>query len=521
MGNVSDRFLGYAFSAGDLLVETDESFNIVNADGAVSLLGISDPEQAKELGLAQFVGSQDQSMMEGFEAALNGKSRLGPMRINMGPDPISRRPLMVCVARIPGFANRYFFAISLPYKMGLSAESVGAEAPNEAHTQAFLDRVDQLLTSPNQELEGLAITLLEAIGTTSADSDALKEVERQMQAFSLGGGYAARLADDRFAAVFHEDSSGTQSSLLMYQLSQTVGLNLTTTSLDAAAIAEQGEDGRRAAVYTLRNFADCESSYDVKTLSSGYRELIEETAEKVATFRDIIDHQKFSLVYQPIVRLSTGAVICHEALARFDGTALEGQQGESITFAEKVGMIPEFDLSVLKSTLAHLKTFSEADRPVLSVNVSAKSLASAFYTQKILDSLADHMEMTQFLTLEVTESSVIVDIDGLGSTIGDIQSSGFRVLLDDFGTSSDAFEVLRQVQVDGVKIDGAVIRDAATNTRSRAFLRAMASLCKDLEIETIAEWIQDESQLGMLSGIGIDCGQGYYFGKPSPDLVSI
>ena len=112
---------------------------------------------------------------------------------------------------------------------------------------------------------------------------------------------------------------------------------------------------------------------------------------------------------------------------------------------------------------------------------------------------------------EITESARILDLEHANEVIQDLRKRGFHVCLDDFGAGEAAFDYLRELDVDFVKIDGKYVKDAASNSRDKAFLIAMSGLCHDLGITTIAEGIENEEILDFLRGCGITYGQGYVF----------
>ena len=103
--------------------------------------------------------------------------------------------------------------------------------------------------------------------------------------------------------------------------------------------------------------------------------------------------------------------------------------------------------------------------------------------------------------------------------IQELRAEGHKVCLDDFGVGAVAFEYLRALEVDFVKIDGSYVRDAMASKKGGHFLKAIGGLCRDLGIETVAEMIEAEAQVPFLVGCGIEYGQGHLFGRPAAKLV--
>ena len=95
---------------------------------------------------------------------------------------------------------------------------------------------------------------------------------------------------------------------------------------------------------------------------------------------------------------------------------------------------------------------------------------------------------------------------------------GVQTCLDDFGVAAAAFEYLRCMQVDFVKIDGSFVREAAHSKFSGAFVKSISALCRELGIQTIAEMVEDDAAARLMRGAGVDHGQGLHFGKPNREL---
>ena len=115
---------------------------------------------------------------------------------------------------------------------------------------------------------------------------------------------------------------------------------------------------------------------------------------------------------------------------------------------------------------------------------------------------------------EVTESAEIADLNAANAIIQEIRGLGHPVGLDDFGAGSAAFHYLRALKVDHVKIDGSYIRDLRHHSESVPFLKAITQLCKELDIATVAEHIENEETVNLLKIYNISYGQGYHYGRP-------
>jgi EAL domain-containing protein (putative c-di-GMP-specific phosphodiesterase class I) len=272
-------------------------------------------------------------------------------------------------------------------------------------------------------------------------------------------------------------------------------------------------------LYTVNQF--CESGgqdFKMSSLSDNLQTMTRDTTEKLAKFRHIAERGKFDIAYQPIVDLETEVIHHFEALARF-GHRLDRSPYDLITFAENTGVIADFDLAMAKRVLNWLKDEnSRGMMHVVAVNVSGQSLANTVFVNALHDLLQKFNAIRCQLMFEITESARIDDLEAANRFIRGLQNAGHKVCLDDFGAGAAALRYLHALEVDVVKIDGQYVRSAMMRNRNKAFLKAVAGLCHDLGITTIAEMIEDDDQADMLREAGVRFGQGYLYGKPSFDV---
>jgi EAL domain-containing protein (putative c-di-GMP-specific phosphodiesterase class I) len=128
-------------------------------------------------------------------------------------------------------------------------------------------------------------------------------------------------------------------------------------------------------------------------------------------------------------------------------------------------------------------------------------------------------EVADRLTFEVTDSSAFGDLYLANTAIQRIRQRGFDVCLDDFGAGGASLASLRALSVDSVKIDGQCVQEVAQSGRDSALVRHLSQLCEELGVATIAEMVETAQAAGALAGIGVKLGQGFYFGRPTPEPV--
>jgi EAL domain-containing protein (putative c-di-GMP-specific phosphodiesterase class I) len=155
----------------------------------------------------------------------------------------------------------------------------------------------------------------------------------------------------------------------------------------------------------------------------------------------------------------------------------------------------------------------------IAINLSGRSLGNVAFVAALHDLLKSYPAQRSRLAFEITESARIGDLELTNRFIQSLRAEGHKVCLDDFGAGAAAFQYLRALEVDIVKIDGQYLRGAVEGGKSRAFLKAMAGLCRDLKIETIAEMVEDRRYLPVIEDCGIRYAQGYLFGKPEADIA--
>jgi EAL domain-containing protein (putative c-di-GMP-specific phosphodiesterase class I) len=278
-------------------------------------------------------------------------------------------------------------------------------------------------------------------------------------------------------------------------------------------------DCAKALLYTINAFAKGKRDFTVSDLMHGYRQMRGETIRRVRSHRKIITGGAFDVLFQPIVDLGDRSVHHYEALMRLRKKGKAASPFEFITFAEDVGIINEFDLAMCRKVIGKIESAAAmGDKLFVAVNLSGRSLGTDGFVDALFDLLKGSPHVGGRLIFEVTESSTITDLPAVNRVLAVLRTAGHAVCLDDFGAGATAYQYLRELEVDFVKIDGAYVRDALTTPNGKAFLRSMTTLCKELKIDTIGEMVETEAEATFLLEAGVDYGQGYLFGRPSAGL---
>ena len=189
-----------------------------------------------------------------------------------------------------------------------------------------------------------------------------------------------------------------------------------------------------------------------------------------------------------------------------------------IPLAEETGLILEIDRWVLKCACEQLyqwqQNFQEKAPGFISVNLSPKQFSDVNLKNKIVEIVTKTKLEKKYLKIEVTETVFIENSHAVLQVLSQLQQLGIQVCLDDFGTGYSSLSYLHQFPLNSVKIDRAFIRYLGQTNRNDAIVRIMATLGHELNLELIAEGIEEIQQMEYLKKLGYQWGQGYCFSPP-------
>ncbi|HUH06553.1 MAG TPA: EAL domain-containing protein, partial [Egibacteraceae bacterium] len=238
-----------------------------------------------------------------------------------------------------------------------------------------------------------------------------------------------------------------------------------------------------------------------------------------------IDRREFFLVFEPIALLASERIAGMEALVRWN----HPQRGlmtpeEFIPLAEESGLIVPLGRWIIDEACHQAKGWYD-DRdgiqpPFVAINLSARQLHDPELIHDLEASLDRSGLPPACVTLEVTESVLMHDVDDTLQTLRALKALGVRLAIDDFGTGYSSFSYLRRFPVDILKVDRAFIENLQNGPEDSAVARAIVKLAQTLKLQTVAEGISNPEQLQLLRDWGCEFGQGYHFSRPmSPQAV--
>jgi EAL domain-containing protein (putative c-di-GMP-specific phosphodiesterase class I) len=224
------------------------------------------------------------------------------------------------------------------------------------------------------------------------------------------------------------------------------------------------------------------------------------------------------------VELDLGRPVAAEGLVRWQ----HPQRGllapvEFIEVAERTGLIKDLTYRVLDLGLRDLRGWSEQGRQLsLSLNVSVRSLLDRRFPEEVEKLLARHGVDGSALTLELTESSLMVDPDVAKKTMRHLSELGISVAIDDFGTGYSSLAYLTDLPIGELKIDKSFVRAMSWDTRNAIVVRSTIELAHNLGLRTVAEGIEDALTFDRLRTLGCELAQGFHMSEPLPasSLVS-
>ncbi len=235
----------------------------------------------------------------------------------------------------------------------------------------------------------------------------------------------------------------------------------------------------------------------------------------------ISGYREFEIYYQPIIDLRKGGTCTGaEALIRWNSAEMGFvPPSEFIPLAEYLGLINPIGNHVLMEASRRCKYWNDHGYPDYKVNVNL-SVVQLLQPDivKIVDSAIKETGIRpENLTLEVTESLAINDMERMKDILGSIKKLGIRIALDDFGTGYSSLNHIREIPFDVIKVDRTFIKDLEKDAYSRSFIKMVVQLAEEIDVNICIEGVETKEQYRILADMNVGLIQGYYFSKPVPE----
>ncbi|WP_373017558.1 EAL domain-containing protein [Thiomicrorhabdus sp.] len=389
----------------------------------------------------------------------------------------------------------------------------GAESPQLQHCLIYID-LDQFKI------------VNDTVGHSAGD-ELLKQVARILQDQIRDSDMLARIGGDEFAILLENCPTNNaetvaekiRSSIEQYRftwedrtfdIGTSIGIASIQGSVSKAAVMSQADmacylakDRGRNRIHLFRE--------DDQILAKEFSQL-----DWVNKIKQAVEKEQFVLFAQEIIPLQTQPdKRAFEILVR-----LKTENGDLITpdqflpAAERFNLMASLDTYVVQHAIEWLKN-NESRINYLNINISGQSLDNTQFNHILLNLLQDSPELNSKLCFEITETTAITHMSASIAFLNSIKNYGCKLALDDFGSGFSSFGWLKTLPVDYVKIDGSFVLDVLSDTVDAAMVRAIHQISQEMDIQSIAEFVENADVADWLKQVGIGYAQGYHFHKPT------
>ncbi|MCC7077830.1 MAG: EAL domain-containing protein [Acidimicrobiia bacterium] len=406
----------------------------------------------------------------------------------------------------------------------------------------LLDRIEWALARSRRRDGNVAVFFLDldnfkmindGLGHTIGDQLLVHVASRLTQVLRPGD-TVARFGGDEFVVLCEDVAGDVDARQIADRISAAVGEPFLLEGREVFATSSIGISLAHGDATPETVLADADAAmYRAKALGRARYELFDETLRRQSksrletqnALRRALEREELRLHYQPEIRLTgtseadEGKVIAVEALLRWDhperGLVLPS---EFVPEAEETGLIVPLGQWVLAKACMQIarwrETIPQARDLSVAVNLSARQFNDPGLTDTIEEALALSGLAPDALSLEITESVIMDDVDTTTTTLSALRETGARVVIDDFGTGYSSLSYLRRFPVDLVKIDQSFVDGLGRESEDSAIVTAIVSMSHALGLGVVAEGVETDSQLAELRKLGCDFAQGYLISMP-------
>jgi diguanylate cyclase (GGDEF)-like protein/PAS domain S-box-containing protein len=544
-GRVEARLASLVRNSSDLVVIVDASGLIRYATPSLEKMTGRAPQQAGALAFLDLVCDEDRAAVSNrvsrwYGGGLTGSARLefrlqgpgGPRDVevqaeNLLEDPAVEGVVLTC----HDITERKASEAELAHA---AMHDALTGLPNRL---LVMDRLTQMVATSARTGRPCAVLFLDVdrfklVNDTSghAVGDALLvAVARRLAGALRPGDTLGRFGGDEFVALCAEVDDAATAEVVAERLLEEMaapfsvgGQEMFATLSIGIALAEAADEpagllrDADAALYQAKEAGRGRASF----FDAGLRERIQRRHDLGNHLRRAMDAEELFLDFQPIVRLDDGSLAGAEALLRWRTEGELVAPEAFIPIAEDNGLIVPIGGWVLDRACRQLRAWQDTSRLPdgfqLSVNVSARQVATPGFVASVLDTLAAAGVEARQLVVEVTESVFMNDSAAASAVLEELRASGITISIDDFGIGYSSLGYLEQLPVDQLKVDRTFVSRLDGSARALAIVRSVVELAHAVGLHVVAEGVENSDQDRTLVAMGCDRAQGFLYSRPVP-----
>jgi len=345
------------------------------------------------------------------------------------------------------------------------------------------------------------------------------------------GDILARYGGDEFVMILPgagEEQAHTVSKRIMenlrdFSVRAPDGIKVkATASIGISVFPDHAQDAKR-----LFLLAD-NMMYRAKSLGkdgisiSTYEEAVEVTRgmDKKNIIINALEEKRIIPYFQPIMNVKNKRIEAHEVLMRIELPGRILTAGEFIESAEGMGVVSKMDYILMEKVFKKVKEISY--KGYLFLNLSPRALVLSEFMPSVHRLMRNYGIEPSKVVFEITERETVRNLSLLEKFILDLKLEGFRFAIDDFGAGFSSFQYVKRLPVDFIKIYGEFVRSMGRNGyMDKVIVASISTFAREIGIKTVAEFTEDGEIFRALESVGVDYAQGYYIGRPSPELLIV
>ncbi len=276
------------------------------------------------------------------------------------------------------------------------------------------------------------------------------------------------------------------------------------------------DDLLKYAYLALKNAQKANKTYAIYNKKSLQEEKFLNHIKQNAQIKDALIEDRIIPFFQPILNINTNKIEKFESLMRLQKRDNTFQKPHEFLEIAKIGKLyPELTKMMISNSLKRLEMLNKP----ITINIAIEDIVNPKISSFIINKLKK-CAYSHLVTFEILETDGIKNYKSVTSFIKKVKSYDCKIALDDFGSGYSNFEQILKLDIDYIKIDGALIKNINTNSQSEIVIKTIITFAKELGIQTIAEFVWNEEVFNKVKSLGIDYAQGYFIGKPAPITIN-